>query len=600
FTVRSVLANLPNDRIKMCLRRTTDKLNLRKKKSLAGLGLQSCYEYLDFCKADTSGEVGNKSLDLRGNLLRSSEKILAFIAGGFFNSWRNTSTVAPALLRKQRDTMAYQSKYHPTDQTVTVGKGNSMDAKIAKLSVRLDMAIAPPPEDALELLVRRSSLVLDLLGYMTVILEQQKHACGEMPDPMSVYEVWHRTEQALLSELRYLSTPSTFRNLGSCRRLNHPESSSTTSKTGITFGSRFEGGSVHICTRKFLISFRKVAYQLMFIHQFLDGQILKLREYLDRDRWRIIQYGRNTFTIKDSGLFKRHLLHAPALGVRQQCHTPCARGLGQPPFSRTDHWTSSRSISMIDIRKSIPAGNEYDGARKSIKRQLVRSLRKDLKLWWITKAKRSTVKMGLPHATQPVEVVHTGEWNVNLNRPSEEEIQYKMSALKRKEARGPDGLYPVLFKEGGESLVAHLAKLIGAVWNETKIPVEWEMSAVIPVLNKSTRTLCEKPRGISLLAVSSKLPTASTQIIGERNCGSCDHFTTKYSVSESGMEEDIRCGCVKCQLVGCQSFCGKKKARQSYPFGCLVGDDTRNILAQFGKNPSDLHRSSTQHGLVGQ
>ncbi|GAA56773.1 ATP-binding cassette transporter [Clonorchis sinensis] len=49
-----------------------------------------------------------------------------------------------------------------------------------------------------------------------------------------------------------------------------------------------------------------------------------------------------------------------------------------------DHWISSRS--MTDTRKSMPGGNEYDGARKYLKRQLVKSLREDREPWWISKA----------------------------------------------------------------------------------------------------------------------------------------------------------------------------------------------------------------------
>ncbi|GAA52810.1 hypothetical protein CLF_108855 [Clonorchis sinensis] len=48
------------------------------------------------------------------------------------------------------------------------------------------------------------------------------------------------------------------------------------------------------------------------------------------------------------------------------------------------HWMSARSLSMIDARKSIPAGNEYDGARKSLKRQIVKSLRKDRELCYLS------------------------------------------------------------------------------------------------------------------------------------------------------------------------------------------------------------------------
>ncbi|GAA56588.1 ATP-binding cassette transporter [Clonorchis sinensis] len=57
------------------------------------------------------------------------------------------------------------------------------------------------------------------------------------------------------------------------------------------------------------------------------------------------------------------------------------------PIRPQDHWMSSRPLSMIDARKAIPAGNEYDGARKSLKRQIVKSLRKDRKLWWTSKSR---------------------------------------------------------------------------------------------------------------------------------------------------------------------------------------------------------------------
>ncbi|GAA57568.1 ATP-binding cassette transporter [Clonorchis sinensis] len=51
------------------------------------------------------------------------------------------------------------------------------------------------------------------------------------------------------------------------------------------------------------------------------------------------------------------------------------------PIRPQNHWISARSLFMIDAQKSIPAGNAYDGARKSLQRQIVKSLRKDLELW---------------------------------------------------------------------------------------------------------------------------------------------------------------------------------------------------------------------------
>ncbi|GAA49196.1 ATP-binding cassette transporter [Clonorchis sinensis] len=57
------------------------------------------------------------------------------------------------------------------------------------------------------------------------------------------------------------------------------------------------------------------------------------------------------------------------------------------PIRPQDYWMSVRSLSKIDARKSIPAGNEYDGARKSLKRQIVKSLRKDREFWRKSKAR---------------------------------------------------------------------------------------------------------------------------------------------------------------------------------------------------------------------
>ncbi|KER24349.1 hypothetical protein T265_07953 [Opisthorchis viverrini] len=66
-------------------------------------------------------------------------------------------------------------------------------------------------------------------------------------------------------------------------------------------------------------------------------------------------------------------------------------------------------------------------------------------------------------ATKPMDTVHTGECNVNL-------YLY---------------LHLILFKEGGESLVTHLIKLIRAKWNEEKVPPDWGTSTIILIFKKS-------------------------------------------------------------------------------------------------------------------
>ena len=59
-----------------------------------------------------------------------------------------------------------------------------------------------------------------------------------------------------------------------------------------------------------------------------------------------------------------------------------------PSTSSSIHkeWISSHSAALIDARKKICSDHRYDEQRKSLKRRLTKSLRKDREQWWIAKA----------------------------------------------------------------------------------------------------------------------------------------------------------------------------------------------------------------------
>ena len=59
-----------------------------------------------------------------------------------------------------------------------------------------------------------------------------------------------------------------------------------------------------------------------------------------------------------------------------------------PSTSSSIHkeWISSHSAALIDARKKICSDHRYDEQRKSLKRRLTKSLRKDHEQWWISKA----------------------------------------------------------------------------------------------------------------------------------------------------------------------------------------------------------------------
>ncbi|KER26597.1 hypothetical protein T265_06171 [Opisthorchis viverrini] len=154
-----------------------------------------------------------------------------------------------------------------------------------------------------------------------------------------------------------------------------------------------------------------------------------------------------------------------------------------------------------------------------------------------------------PPATQPVEIMHTGEWNVNLDRTSEEEIRYEIAVLmcdsealpssKKAEIPWWPTLQSLLVLCGTKRkcLKNGPCRHMAVRHRKGATAERFFLSTVIPVFKKGTRTLCENYRGISLpltvldlctnlsaRACNAQLP--NPPIIGERNCGSYNHCTT--------------------------------------------------------------------------
>ena len=78
--------------------------------------------------------------------------------------------------------------------------------------------------------------------------------------------------------------------------------------------------------------------------------------------------------------------------------------------------------------------------------------------------------------------------------PTYEEILRKVNYLKPDKVPGPYGLQPSLFKEGGRSLIISLTSILHTVWNEERLPKEWNISTVIPIFKKDARA-CAKTIG---------------------------------------------------------------------------------------------------------
>ena len=197
-------------------------------------------------------------------------------------------------------------------------------------------------------------------------------------------------------------------------------------------------------------------------------------------------------------------------------------------------WISAESTALLGERTKIPMGKLYDTQRKNLKRRITKSLRTDCEHWWVSKArelekagaignqrlffqlirqtgpKKTAVsetitektgpcitnhhrrlerwaehfseQFGSPQATLPLEVA---EWEptltVNLDIPSLDEIRSEIKLLKLNKSPGPDGLFPVLFKYGGNQLEQELTSIMQSIWVSERVPSEWTLSTVIPI-----------------------------------------------------------------------------------------------------------------------
>ena len=70
------------------------------------------------------------------------------------------------------------------------------------------------------------------------------------------------------------------------------------------------------------------------------------------------------------------------------------------------------------------------------------------------------------------------EMEINIERPSKEEIREVLDKLKNNKGVGFDGIPYEFYKKGGQWVIEELYKIFGVVWDSEEIPVKWNESKV--------------------------------------------------------------------------------------------------------------------------
>ncbi|KAI8500370.1 hypothetical protein Bbelb_219360 [Branchiostoma belcheri] len=111
-----------------------------------------------------------------------------------------------------------------------------------------------------------------------------------------------------------------------------------------------------------------------------------------------------------------------------------------------------------------------------------------------------------PPPLDPPEIEpHEEELQIRTGPPSKAEIRKAIASLKNGKAAGPDFIPAEAWKEAGELSVEVLHPLLKRIWQEEKIPQDWQKGTIIKLPKKGDLTDCKNWRGIMLISVASKI-----------------------------------------------------------------------------------------------
>jgi hypothetical protein len=79
--------------------------------------------------------------------------------------------------------------------------------------------------------------------------------------------------------------------------------------------------------------------------------------------------------------------------------------------------------------------------------------------------------------------------------------------MKNGKAPGIDKITVELIKNGGTELLQIISDLLIQIWDQERMPEEWEIGIICPIFKKGDRAECSNYRGITLLSITYKIFT---------------------------------------------------------------------------------------------
>ena len=110
---------------------------------------------------------------------------------------------------------------------------------------------------------------------------------------------------------------------------------------------------------------------------------------------------------------------------------------------------------------------------------------------------------------------------------TEDEVHFFLTSLDTSKATGPDGISARMLKSTASSITPSVTTLLNLSPHIGCLPKEWKRSSVVPIPKKSSATMPNNYRPISLLSIVSKVLERHVQTL------IIDHLHNHHTLSES-------------------------------------------------------------------
>ena len=124
---------------------------------------------------------------------------------------------------------------------------------------------------------------------------------------------------------------------------------------------------------------------------------------------------------------------------------------------------------------------------------------------------------------------------IDCSRPGKEEIAKAIMHLKNNKSPGPDNIPAEILKADINTITEMLYELIGLIWEEEMIPMDWKEGHLVKLPKKGDLSICDNYRGTMLLSVPGKV---LNRVMLQRMKNGVD---TKLRDNQAGFRQNRSC-----------------------------------------------------------